>query len=305
MGLNVDEIKFLLWAKSEGVDFTKVMMLGRHGLHLDAASMRSVLSAFGISKSEFDADAIFTSQTGYHGTFSGYAEPFLKFLGAVETSSIDASSYEGATHILDMNQPIAQDLKERFTVVLDSGTLEHIFNFPTAIRNCMEMVQLNGHFIAIAPCNNHAGHGFYQFSPELFFRVFDEQNGFKVKRMILFEAPSMGTWYELQDPEEMGKRVEFRTWWRHCHLAVLARRTSIKPIFGTTPQQSDYSQAWRAHEQSAKSGGQAAVEQPSAANRIRRSVPQPIKKVCWKLMEFATRMTNPGAFKVIRVPESK
>ena len=109
----------------------------------------------------------------------GYAEEFLKRLGAKETISIDASAYEGASLVHDMNLPIGDDLKRRFSVVIDGGTLEHVFNFPVAIKNCMQMVDVGGHFFVHTMANNFMGHGFYQFSPELFYRVFSPENGFR------------------------------------------------------------------------------------------------------------------------------
>jgi 2-polyprenyl-3-methyl-5-hydroxy-6-metoxy-1,4-benzoquinol methylase len=53
--------------------------------------------------------------------------------------------------------------------VFDGGTLEHIFDYPTAIKNCMKMVKPGGHLLLTTPANNWFGHGFYQFSPELFY----------------------------------------------------------------------------------------------------------------------------------------
>ena len=55
--------------------------------------------------------------------------------------------------------------------MIDSGSLEHVFNISQALRNCLEMVESGGHFISIGPANNAMGHGFYQFSPELYFRI--------------------------------------------------------------------------------------------------------------------------------------
>ena len=58
-------------------------------------------------------------------------------------------------------------LRERFSVVIDGGLLEHVFDFPTAIRNCMRMVRQGGHLILNLPVNNFPGHGFYKFGPGL------------------------------------------------------------------------------------------------------------------------------------------
>lgn len=73
-------------------------------------------------------------------TADGYCEEFLRQVGARDITSIDASGYERASIVHDMNLPIGSELRRRFSVLIDGGTLEHIFNFPVAIRNCMEML---------------------------------------------------------------------------------------------------------------------------------------------------------------------
>lgn len=98
-------------------------------------------------------------------------EPLARALGAGNVSSCDFSGYEKATLIHDLNVPIGPEWHERFDMVIDGGTLEHVFNFPVAIANCMNLVKTGGHLLLFSPSNNMCGHGFYQFSPELFFRV--------------------------------------------------------------------------------------------------------------------------------------
>jgi methyltransferase family protein len=69
---------------------------------------------------------------------------------------MDASGFEGSSIQHDLNQPIPPSLSARFTLVLDSGTLEHVFDVPQALRNCMEIVAPGGHLIAIAPRQQRA-----------------------------------------------------------------------------------------------------------------------------------------------------
>ena len=78
--------------------------------------------------------------------------------------------------------------------------MEHVFNYPTAIKNCLEFVRPGGHFIAISPCNNYLGHGFYQFSPELYFRILIPENGFEIQRVLLVEAEKDAQWWAVRDP---------------------------------------------------------------------------------------------------------
>lgn len=63
--------------------------------------------------------------------------------------SIDISDYENATIEQDMNQPIPEHLKLQYDTVIDRGSLEHIFNFPVSIKNCMSLIKPGGFYIGI------------------------------------------------------------------------------------------------------------------------------------------------------------
>jgi 2-polyprenyl-3-methyl-5-hydroxy-6-metoxy-1,4-benzoquinol methylase len=65
-----------------------------------------------------------------------------------------------------MNLPISETLRQRYSVVYDGGKLEHVFNQPQALKNCMEMVRVGGYFLQTNTANKFMGHGFWQFSPE-------------------------------------------------------------------------------------------------------------------------------------------
>src|SRR3546814_2398926 len=79
-----------------------------------------------------------------------------------------------------------------------------------AIRSCMDLIRVGGHFVSITPANNQMGHGFYQFSPELFYSVFSKQAGFKIKCMLLrIDLPGNNEpeIYETADPHLVKGRV--------------------------------------------------------------------------------------------------
>ena len=230
MGFNSNGTKLLLYAKSKGVDFGKTITIGRQGLHLDESTLRDNFDESGIKGA--DAATLLRQE-------KGYAEPFLKALGAKEVHSLDASDYESATIVHDMNQPIPEKYKAAYDVVIDGGSLEHIFNFPVAIRNCMEMVKVGGHFMGLTPCNNFFGHGFYQFSPELYFRIFSKENGFEMKTVIFYNDKKNSGWYEVKDPNEVKSRVTLSSG-SPSYLFVMAKKISAENIFSKTPQQSDY-----------------------------------------------------------------
>ena len=90
-------------------------------------------------------------------------------LGFATVESIDYYPDEKPTHVLDLNLPVPADLRGQFDLVYDGGTMEHCFNAPQVMRNAASLAASNGLVIHHVPMNNWVDHGFYQFSPTLFF----------------------------------------------------------------------------------------------------------------------------------------
>lgn len=229
MGFDINGVRLLINSKKEGVNFNKVVMIGRQGLHLPYSELKKLLSDLSIN-----------NEIDYNAENEKYAESFLKSLGAFLVDSIDASDYENATIIHDMNNNIPENLKFKYTTVIDGGSLEHIFNFPVAIKSCMELIEKGGYYIGITPTNNFLGHGFYQFSPELYYRVFSENNGFKIIKMLFYtESNNLSQLYSVKDPNDVKHRVTLVNSFP-SYLFVIAQKTEVKNIFSLYPQQSDY-----------------------------------------------------------------
>lgn len=231
MGVDFQVLRLFRELRRKGISFCSTVMIGRQ-VYSASLLPTDVAGAFGITEQEATTALAFR-----------YIEPQLRLLGATRIESIDKSDYEQATILHDMNQPIPDHLKASFSCVFDSGSLEHIFNFPQSIKNCMEMVRVGGHFVEVTPANNFMGHGFYQFSPELLYRVLSPDNGFQVEDMWLSETQKGAPWYRVADPQSLGCRVEL-TNMRQTYIMVVARRVSDAEIFKAAPQQSDYTARW-------------------------------------------------------------
>jgi len=262
MGINGHGLEFLVWSKREGVRFERMMTLGRQQFFwFTPEKMKRVLGEYGLLVSESEARADLTGG-------DGFAEPLFARLGAEEVRSMDASPFEGASDVHDLNEPIPASLKQHFSAVIDSGTLEHVFNFPQAIANAMEMVEPGGHLLLMNPTNNEGGHGFYQFAPELFFRVLSPENGFSVERFLLREYLGRH-WYEVADPAELGHRSQFRSR-GIAYLYVRARREKVVAPFNSWPQQSDFVSAWS----QASAGAATSSRSSKLKARVRRILPR-------------------------------
>jgi len=254
MGINPNALRFLARDSKRGNDFAQTAMIGRQGVHVSAKQCSTILNdEFGLG---LPSDRILAAHA------AGYAEELLKLLGAQRVESFDYSDYEGATHVHDFNTPIPDRHKNQYTFLIDGGTLEHVFNFPTALKNCMEMLKVGGTYFGATPANNEMGHGFYQFSPELYFRVFSKQNGFRTDAVFLYEGRESTTWLKVADPEIIGRRAE-KVNCRSTYMLVRATKLEHNEIFAQPPLQPDYVAAWHSsetggHSNEAKNGSHVA-----------------------------------------------
>ena len=290
MGLDINGVRFLLFAKAQGADFSRTAMIGRQELHLTVADLKSSLVNFEHPFDEEAIDSIFGENR--------YAEEFLKLLGAGEIHSFDHSNYEGATYLHDMNQEIPSIYRKRYSVVRDGGSLEHVFNFPQSVKNCMEMVEVGGHYLGISPANNFFGHGFYQFSPELFFAIFRETNGFELVHLIAFEINGRDTtWFSVQNPDLVKGRVTLRNS-APVYLLIVAKKNKVTTIFETTPQQSDYISTWTKPDSLRASGPSTARKSHAFARTVARAIPNRVRRALKELFG-ANIEFNPQFFRPI------
>jgi hypothetical protein len=288
MGLDFNGARFVLYARSRGVDLTKMAMIGRQTLNLAPADLKENLSDFG-----FPSDAATVERL--LGAKNRYAEEFFRLIGARNIHSFDYSDYEGASHLHDMNEDLPGEFREQYSAVLDGGSLEHVFNFPVALRNCMEMVRVGGHYVGLTPANNFFGHGFYQFSPELHFSVFTEANGYELVDLIASEDEPGSQWYSVKSPASLRSRVTL-TNCRPTYLLILAKRISSTVPFKSAPKQSDYMTIWS---NSAAAGGSLNPgDKADVRAAVIRVLPQSWKRFVKRLLRrrevgFAPRFFTP------------
>jgi SAM-dependent methyltransferase len=244
MALIDETAKFLCEARASGVSFERVATLARQSSYVTDAALESLGARYGVAPE------------GRSASKNEYSDMFFKwYLGTRDLVSIDNSNYQHASILHDLNKPIETGLEEKFDVVIDGGTLEHVFNFPVAIANCMRMLRVGGRLFLFTPCNNQLGHGFYQFSPELFYRVLSSTYGFEVDRMFAMqfsytnvELGAHGKRYSVRDPLALRERVTLVNS-RPAILMIEARKTRhVSKLFDEAPQQSDYAEMWAAAE---------------------------------------------------------
>ena len=107
----------------------------------------------------------------------------------------------------------------------------------------MNMTSWGGYLILHTPANNLCGHGFYQFSPELFFSVLNEANGFQILDITAIASvnhtQSSDQFFQL-DINHKGFISKYPV-----NLHVCAKRIGeIPSIDKAVIQQSDYLKVW-------------------------------------------------------------
>jgi hypothetical protein len=176
MGIGVDLARALLREgvrrKFEG----KIISLGVQDIFLNAPMLKAILNEFKIdSKVLIELSA--KGGLAKDGFISDVS--FFKSIGFNDLLRIDATDYEGADIVFDLNCKIRSaesndgedalnDVVGAADVVLNGGTVEHVFNVPVALENTFKLLKIGGRVIHTAPCSNHIDHGFYMFSPTFF-----------------------------------------------------------------------------------------------------------------------------------------
>ncbi|MDR1334354.1 MAG: hypothetical protein LBJ71_03990 [Holosporaceae bacterium] len=224
------------------MSFEKTLMIGRQSCFIEYSKLNLMLRAYDPSYTLEEAQKIKEELDNTKLEWYSYSEPLFHYLGAKAVDSVDYCDYERATIIHDMNVPIHQSLKDSFSLVYDGGTLEHVFNYPVAIKNCMDMVKINGHLMLMTPANNAFGHGFYQFSPELFYSLLTEVNGYS--DTVVFIQDKKLKWYKVISPQKAKERVDICIDTKgSAMLTVISKKIGNVPE-RLTAMQSDYVDLW-------------------------------------------------------------
>jgi|GEM_PF-878058 len=109
-------------------------------------------------------------------------ESFFALFGNVNVDVLDYAKYEGSEIIQDLNDPVPDELAEKYDFVIDGGATEHVFDIARALMNCARMTKVGGFVYHNVPMNM-LNHGFYNMSPTLLCDFY-EDNGFETVKCL-------------------------------------------------------------------------------------------------------------------------
>jgi hypothetical protein len=260
MGIAHPIISLLMKESKEHPFSGSILQLGKQNIPCDAQSLKSIAEKNNYPLKMVDSPANKNINDKPSGKSSNISDITLfKSLGFSEVHALDVSSYEEANLVFDLNQPqIPSELKERFDVIINGGTIEHVFHLPNALRNIFHMLKTGGRVIHIAPANNYFDHGFYLFSP-CFFIDYYRSNQFQISKSLLIrshanqadlkgEAAECGPGSAVAQILSRAGALDNRVY----SIFFVAEKTS-KSQCENIPQQNSYVNIWESSSQSGAS----------------------------------------------------
>jgi hypothetical protein len=166
-------------------------------------------------------------------------EILIEYLGANSVDSVDNSDFESANIVHDMNDEL-NDTMKKYDTIIDIGTSEHVFNINQNLKNISKFSKTGGRIIHCLPANNQCGHGFWQFSPELFFSLYDGLNGYQSTKLYLIDSYDDKNYWQIKKKPK-NERLELNSF---TPLYIFV--STVKKLENTTQkaQQSDYEYSW-------------------------------------------------------------
>ena len=249
----------------KGEDAGRCLTLGKQAVHISETQLYQILGTQGVISLTDDNQVVIpewlaearnrlAEQDSIGATIAERRQSgeisdlmFFEGIGFTNVHSVDASAYEGADFVHDLNQPSLSDVVDGpYDMVFDIGTMEHIFNVPGVLKNIFEVLKVGGSVIHVVPANNVVDHGYYQFSPMLFHEYY-EANQYKIIQCVFTEESAEGLF---------GEPIQFYQY--QPNLVGTPLKSSEEATYGTAicvqksevstgdaiPQQGNYENQW-------------------------------------------------------------
>jgi hypothetical protein len=146
----------------------------------------------------------------------------------------------------------------------DSGSLEHVFDLASAFRNTINLCKIGGRIIHFLPANNLNGHGFWQFSSDLLYSIYSEENGFLETAVYYASSLDPSFWYNVPVAKP-GVRIEIVSLEPIILLSVTRKVRDVESI---SVMQPFYAPTW--NPENASRTRTAAKNAPRVKNIVRR-----------------------------------
>jgi hypothetical protein len=155
-----------------------VLTLGVPEVYATPDELKQWLPKFAKTESKIDADEVEMSSNKI-GKKLGWvnSKTFFDAFGWSDVTSIDVPGSEYKPDIIhDLNNQIPDNLADRFNLIVDPGTIEHVFDVKTCLSNVVNMLKVGGVVAHLVPIYSYNG-GYYSINPNVL-NDFYAANGF-------------------------------------------------------------------------------------------------------------------------------
>ena len=134
-----------------------VLVVSQQSVFASEKQVRDIVAQYqGLSLSNLTDNCEWHIKSSHNIT----CKALLMLFGADKVLVCDAFDYEDPDLIIDLNEPVPSTLHNTFDTIVDSGTLEHVFDIATALTNIVRMLKKGGSLMICVPSSNFIDHGF-------------------------------------------------------------------------------------------------------------------------------------------------
>ncbi|MBM3206622.1 MAG: class I SAM-dependent methyltransferase [Candidatus Staskawiczbacteria bacterium] len=165
----------------------KILTIGVQDCYFDSNKLLTLFNKKNIPHKNIESEDIELTTGFRHLSEEGrknflkniHQRTFFEYLGFARKNitSLDVSNYECCDIEHDLNYPISEELHNRYDVVFDSGSIEHIISIKDVFFNMAKMLKIGGLVIQFAPVDM-INHGFINLNACIF-NDFYTLNGFE------------------------------------------------------------------------------------------------------------------------------
>ncbi|MFH1062545.1 MAG: hypothetical protein V1747_06630 [Candidatus Omnitrophota bacterium] len=207
MGLSVRDIKYVIKTVDKYKIQGPLLTLGNQDIYATEQQVTGWMKEYNCkqcvpSSIEYSTSAS-TAKINTEARKYIHAKTFFEMLGipADQYYDVDKFDFDKPKILFDMQDEVEQKFRDKFNFILDSGTLEHIFDIKGVLSNIVKMTNLNGYVLHLIPTHNFVNHGFYQCCPTLFYDFY-MANGFKIVESYMVEIKPLFNRYHKYTQEQ-------------------------------------------------------------------------------------------------------
>jgi hypothetical protein len=200
MGIALNAVKVLtgvIGALGDDLSQKRILTLGVQDCYFDYPTLLAFLERHRIRHRRLEPDQVISGgDLQYHTkTYAKNIHQITLFetLGFARENieSMDVIDDLKPTYIHDLNNPVPAMLLDRFDLIIDGGTVEHVFSMRDCFDNLIRMCRVGGICAHLAQADL-LNHGFYNFNACLFDHVY-RLNGFRSVELKYIALPFYDT----------------------------------------------------------------------------------------------------------------